>query len=145
MPGRIVGLVTTELALTNKRILGRVGMFRRKKIVLSHKDIELVVAQRGLIGLLFNYGAVTISGKSGVRVKFRGISKPHDMEQRIDKSTEIAVLGRALPNLDKAMSNENSVPAVQPKPVPVFEMPVATKEAEPITEPTANRKDPNAW
>jgi hypothetical protein len=134
MPGRCISLATTELALTDKRVLGRVGLFRRRKLNVPLKNIEVAVAQRGLVGLLCNYGTVTISSKDGNRIKFRGIARPHAMTQQIDKALEAIMMGKDL-----------SVDTVEiRKPVPVLEAP-AVKTPEAQAEVGKLRKNPNAW
>lgn len=154
-PGRLTGLASTELALTNKRILGRVGMFRRKYISLPYKLVSVVKSRRGILGHIFNYGTIIISSHDGMRYRLRGIAYPLDFELQCNEYTEIAVLGRSL---SKAPATD-TMP--RPKPIitrdapplethiPVMEKPV--QQSPVLQQPdeskltAKNRKDPNAW
>jgi len=94
--GRFTGLVTTELALTDKRVIGKTGLIRRKYVDLPYAAIAVARAQRGLFGILFDYGALTIVGNDGSRVKFLGLAEPLDIQIQIEEAVEMAVLGRKL-------------------------------------------------
>ena len=95
-PGRLSGLASTELALTEKRVIGKTGLIRRKKISLYYKDIEIARVSQGILGRLFDYGSLTISGKDGSRITFKGIAWPLDLQQQIEEAVEVAVLGHKL-------------------------------------------------
>ena len=128
MPGRCFGLLSTELALTDKRLIGRVGIFNKRILNLPHKQIETVVTQRGMLGMLFNYGTLIITASGGIRMRFHGIARPKELEQEIDSAIEIAVLGRALPR------DDTPLPLVEP-------VKIVQKERE----KPVSKKDPDAW
>ncbi len=96
MFGRFTGLATTELALTDKRVLGKLGMVYRKRLDLPHAAVAIVRVRQGLLGKLFDYGSVTIAGNDGSRILFRGIAEPFDVQMQIEEAVEMAVLGRKL-------------------------------------------------
>jgi hypothetical protein len=114
MPGMLLRLTSTELALTNQRLLGKVGAYHRKTMKLDFKDIQTVRARRSMLGMLFNYGSITISGGDIDRIVFRGIARPFDLAIQCNEAIEFAILGRNLPK----DSEDTSIPA---KPVPVME------------------------
>jgi hypothetical protein len=95
-PGKFSGLASTRLALTNKRIIGKTGMLMRSSIDIPYKDVYTVTTQQGILGKLFDYGTLIVSGKNGDKVKFKGISEPIDVKIQIDEAVEMAVLGRKL-------------------------------------------------
>ena len=125
-------LASTQLALTNQRLLGKTGTFRHKKIDLLHKDIEVVVTSRGLLGLVFGYGTVTITGKGGIKAIFYGIKKPKIFCLEVEKASEIAVLGRILPREDS--------PVVIPK-KPIQSIEIKSESSNPYSP----HKDPSLW
>jgi uncharacterized membrane protein YdbT with pleckstrin-like domain len=94
-PGPITGLVTTRLALTNKRVLAQAGFFRQKTLTLPHKDIETVKVRQGFIGMLFDYGDLILTGHNQ-RIRLRGIAEPFDALIQINEANELATLGRKL-------------------------------------------------
>jgi hypothetical protein len=95
-PFGLMRLARTELALTDKRILGATGAARRATIALPFQQIESVTVRSGLLGWMLDYGNVTVTGKDGRRVTFKGILWPLIFQQEADEAIEMAVLGRKL-------------------------------------------------
>lgn len=95
-PFSILRLARTELALTDRRIIGTTGVGGRKNLVLLFKDVESVTVRRGLLGWMFDYGSVIVTGKGGNSVHFRGILWPLVFQQEADEAIERAVLGYTL-------------------------------------------------
>ena len=157
-----MGLVTTELILTDRRLLGRTGSYRKRKLNIPHKEIEVAIAQRGLLGMMFNYGTVTVGSRDGKKFKFRGIARPHDIEREIDRAAEIAILGRELPHEDryKVIISKKPIPMLDSKllapqeaaaksPPLASSPPSAIEEKPPEKIPdkkiAVTHKDPNHW
>ena len=66
------GLVflTTELALTNKRVIAKSGIIRRNVIdVVSNTKVEGVSYNQGIIGRIFGYGSVLVRGTGVARCR----------------------------------------------------------------------------
>ena len=99
--GRLTGLMTTELALTDKRVIGKLGLIRRKHLNLKHNAIASVRAQQGLLGQLFDYGSIVITDNADRRLVFRGIAEPVDLQMQIEEAIEVAMLGRTLSQTTK--------------------------------------------
>lgn len=49
---------TTELAVTNKRVIAKSGIIRRNVIDIANTKIEGVTYHQGLVGRIFGYGSV---------------------------------------------------------------------------------------
>jgi len=56
---------TTEIAVTNKRVLGKTGFIRRDTIDLNLSKIESLYADQSILGRMLDYGAVRIKGTGG--------------------------------------------------------------------------------
>ncbi len=95
-PLSILRLARTELALTDRRIMGSTGVGGRKTIALLFKDIESVGVRRGLMGWMFDYGSIIVRGKNGTETHFKGIKWPLVFQQEADEAIERAVLGYTL-------------------------------------------------
>lgn len=95
-PFGLMRLARTELALTDKRIIGATGVTKRTTIALPFNQIESVTVRMGFLGWLFDYGNVTVTGKDGRRVTFKSILWPQVFQQEADEAIELAVLGRKL-------------------------------------------------
>lgn len=68
--------LTTELAITNKKIIAKSGFIRRTTIEMFIRKVETVRVQQSVIGRMFNTGTVTISGAGTPQAPIRGISDP---------------------------------------------------------------------
>jgi Bacterial PH domain len=92
-PMSMMRLARTELALTDKRVIGKSGS---KTLNLAHTEIESITVRRGLLGWLLDYGTVVITAKDGACVKFTGIVWPLVFQQEVDEAIEVATLGYKL-------------------------------------------------
>lgn len=79
----VVGLVAGDVAVTNQRILGRVGGLIRRTINIPLAEIAAVKASRGLF-FLFDYGAIAIIQASRKRSILPGLPRPHEVRMKID-------------------------------------------------------------
>jgi hypothetical protein len=95
-PLALMRLARTELAITDRRIIGATGATKRATLALPFKEIESVTVRRGLLGWMFDYGSVVITARDGRQVIFRCILWPLVFQQEADEAIEVAVLGRKL-------------------------------------------------
>ena len=66
----------TDLVITNKRVIAKFGIFRRKTLEMNLAKIESIAVLQGVIGRLFNYGAIIVIGTGGTKEIIPRISKP---------------------------------------------------------------------
>jgi len=67
---------TTELAITNRRIVSKSGIIRRTTIELRLDKIESITVDQGIIGRILNFGSITISGTGGDKTPIERIAAP---------------------------------------------------------------------
>ena len=67
---------STELALTNKRVIAKTGIFTQQTSELLLGQIESVEVEQGLLGRFLNYGTVTVKGTGGGAAPASGIVDP---------------------------------------------------------------------
>jgi hypothetical protein len=65
----LVAYLTTELGVTNKRLIVKVGFVRRRTFELLLRQVEALSVDQTLAGRLLGYGSITLSG-TGVREIF---------------------------------------------------------------------------
>jgi uncharacterized membrane protein YdbT with pleckstrin-like domain len=68
--------LSTELAVTTSRVIGKTGLIRRHAIDSMLDKVSNVRIDQGLLGRIFNYGSVEIT-TAGDSVMFSGIAKPN--------------------------------------------------------------------
>jgi uncharacterized membrane protein YdbT with pleckstrin-like domain len=67
---------TTELAFTNKRVIAKFGFISRSTIELNINKVESIQVQQGILGRIFNFGTLIISGAGNPQAPILGISEP---------------------------------------------------------------------
>jgi uncharacterized membrane protein YdbT with pleckstrin-like domain len=67
---------TTELAFTNKRVIAKFGFISRQTIELNITKVESIQVGQGVLGRIFNYGTLIISGAGNPQAPIPGISNP---------------------------------------------------------------------
>lgn len=95
-PHLLTRLVSSQLALTDKRIVGKTGLFYRSYLSLPYNRVDHIHVQQGIFGALLNYGSVTVFSHDGTRTRFSGVVFPYEFQQLADEATEKAQLGRVI-------------------------------------------------
>ncbi|MFI8383872.1 PH domain-containing protein [Pseudomonas sp. NPDC079086] len=67
---------TTELAITNKRVIAKFGLISRTTIEINLQKIESIQVNQGVLGRIFNFGSVVVSGAGNPQAPVPGISSP---------------------------------------------------------------------
>jgi uncharacterized membrane protein YdbT with pleckstrin-like domain len=78
-----VSFVTSEFALTNKRVIGKVGFLRRSSLELLLSKVESVNVNQPMMGRALNYGTLVVIGSGGTRTPFKNISDPMTLRRQI--------------------------------------------------------------
>ncbi len=78
---------TSEFAITNKRVIMKVGLIWRKALEMNLSKIESVNVDQTIMGRILGYGAITIIGTGGTRESFHRISKPMEF-RRVFQETQ---------------------------------------------------------
>ena len=66
--------MTTELAVTTKRVIARFGVIRHHSIELNLSKVESVEVVQGVFGRMFGYGTIIVNGTGGVRTPIKNIA-----------------------------------------------------------------------
>lgn len=67
---------TSEFAVTNKRLIMKMGWLSRRVLELNLHKIESVNVDQPLLGRLLGYGTITVIGTGGTRETFDRIAHP---------------------------------------------------------------------
>lgn len=68
--------LTTELAITNKRVIAKFGLISRSTIEINLQKIESLQVNQGILGRIFNYGSIVVAGAGNPQAPIAGISSP---------------------------------------------------------------------
>lgn len=67
---------TTELAITNRRVIAKFGFISRRTIELNIDKVESIQVDQGILGRIFDFGTLVISGAGNPQAPIAGISAP---------------------------------------------------------------------
>lgn len=68
--------ISTELAITNKRIISKKGLIQRQTVEMFLEKVESIQVDQGVLGRIFNFGSITIAGTGGDKSPINNISDP---------------------------------------------------------------------
>jgi uncharacterized membrane protein YdbT with pleckstrin-like domain len=74
---------TTEIAITDRRVIFKRGFIRRDTIEMSLEKVESVDVNQSLLGRLFDYGNVTIRGTGTGFAPLRSIDQPLEFRSHV--------------------------------------------------------------
>ena len=81
---------TTELVLTDRRIIAKRGFIARATVEMSLAKVESLHVNQSLMGRIFNYGDVTVVGTGASLEPLLGISSPLELRKRIGTTPRAA-------------------------------------------------------
>lgn len=79
-----VRLRCIEQGLTNKRVVFKKGIISRSTEEMKLKSVETVEIEQGVLGRIFGYGEVKITGRGISDVVFRGVADPIAVKKQIE-------------------------------------------------------------
>jgi uncharacterized membrane protein YdbT with pleckstrin-like domain len=73
---RYVRYMTSEFAVTNRRVIVKVGLVHRHTLELVLAKVETVGVDQGVLGRIFNFGTIIVTGTGGTQEPFKNIADP---------------------------------------------------------------------
>ena len=80
-----IALRSAEFAVTNKRVIMKVGWLNRRSLELLLSKIESISVEQGLSGKLWGYGTIIISGTGGSHEPFKNIAHPLEFRKQVQE------------------------------------------------------------
>jgi uncharacterized membrane protein YdbT with pleckstrin-like domain len=74
---------TTELAVTDRRVIFKRGLIRRHTVEMNMDKVESVDVDQSVLGRIFNYGDVTVRGTGASIEPLRMIGDPLHFRSRV--------------------------------------------------------------
>jgi uncharacterized membrane protein YdbT with pleckstrin-like domain len=87
--GVIIRYKSTELAITNKRIVAKFGFIRRSTVEIGVRKIESIQVHQGILGRIFNFGSIVMAGAGNPQAPIPGISEPMEFRKRFLEQQEV--------------------------------------------------------
>lgn len=86
----IIRYFTTELAVTNKRVIAKTGLISRKTIEINLRKIESIRVDQSILGRIFNFGSIIVAGAGTPQAPVLGISSPMNFRKEFIAAQERA-------------------------------------------------------
>ena len=84
---------TTELAITTKRVIVKVGFIRRSTVEININKVESIQVDQEILGRMFNFGTLVIAGAGNPQAPIVGISSPMAFRKAFIEAQEQAKSG----------------------------------------------------
>ena len=91
-----ITIKSTELGVTNKRVIVKTGFISRRTVELNLQKVESVQVDQGLMGRVLNFGTIVIAGGGNPFAPLAGIADPLGFRRAFLEAQE-AALGAKLP------------------------------------------------
>ncbi len=86
---------TTEMAFTNKRVIAKFGFISRQTIELNISKVESIQVNQSILGRIFNFGTLTVSGAGNPQAPIPGIADPMAFRRSFMESQDQAAQPRS--------------------------------------------------
>lgn len=74
---------SSEFAVTDRRVIIKVGWIQRRTLETMLNKVEGISIDQSVMGRLFSYGSITITGTGGTREEFKRIAHPLELRKQI--------------------------------------------------------------
>jgi uncharacterized membrane protein YdbT with pleckstrin-like domain len=83
-----VRMKSTEIAITNKRIIAKFGFISRSTVEISLDKVEALRVEQGMWGRFLNYGTILVSGVGSTIDPIRNIADPLVFRRKFMEATD---------------------------------------------------------
>ena len=79
---------STEMAVTNKRVMVKTGMLSRRTTEMMLTKVESVSVDQTILGRIWGYGSITVRGTGGTPEPFSRIGHPLEFRRKIQQQLD---------------------------------------------------------
>jgi membrane protein YdbS with pleckstrin-like domain len=90
----LIGLVgaymrskSSEFVVTNRRVMLKTGVLKRKLVELQLNRAEGLSVNQGIVGRMFNFGSIIVTS-GGVKEVFSPIAQPYEFKKQVNNAIE---------------------------------------------------------
>ena len=82
--------ISTEFAVTTKRVIAKIGFISRQTVEINLSKIEGLGIDQDILGRILGYGTVYVSGTGGANVPFKYIKDPMTLRKKVNEQMEVS-------------------------------------------------------
>ena len=79
---------TTEIAITNKRIIAKFGFISRSTIEINLPKVESVQVDQGVMGRMLDYGTIIVAGAGTPNLSIPGAADPLEFRKHFMEAAD---------------------------------------------------------
>ena len=91
-----VSYTSSEFAVTNKRLIIKVGWIQRRTLETMLSKVEAIGVEQTIFGRMFGFGTITVTGTGGTKEPFANIANPLDFRRQVQAQVSAAEESRRL-------------------------------------------------
>jgi uncharacterized membrane protein YdbT with pleckstrin-like domain len=80
----------SEFAVTNKRVIMKVGWVHRHTLETLLSKVEGIGVDQGIVGRMLDYGTIQVTGTGGTKESFNRISSPLEFRRQVQAAISTA-------------------------------------------------------
>ncbi len=85
--GAWIRYVSSEFAVTDKRVIIKVGLLHRRTVEMLLIKVEAISVDQTIAGRIFGYGTIVVVGTGGTREAFENIADPLEFRRAVQAAT----------------------------------------------------------
>ena len=82
-----IQFISTEMAITNRRVVAKVGFIWRRTIEMERQKVESVSVDQSILGRLLDYGTIIVRGTGSTLEPMANIDSPLEFRNKLLAST----------------------------------------------------------
>ncbi len=79
----LIKYTSSEFAVTDKRVIIKVGFIKRRTLETMLGKVEGIGVEQGILGRLFGFGTITVTGTGGTKEPFPNIARPLEFRRQV--------------------------------------------------------------
>jgi len=79
--------IASEFAVTNKRVIVKVGVMQRRTLELLLTKVEAISVTQSILGQMFGCGTIVVTGTGGTKEPFDNISSPLEFRRAVQAAS----------------------------------------------------------
>ncbi len=84
----IIRRQSSDFAVTNKRVMMKVGVFSTRSVEILLSKIEAIAVHQSLLGRMLDYGDIVVTGTGGTEEAFSNIQAPMQLRRAVQSVTD---------------------------------------------------------
>ena len=81
-----IGIVTTEIVVTDRRIIYKTGLIGRNTVEMNLAKVESVLVKQSLLGRMLDYGTLIVRGVGAGIEPVKNLAAPLDFHRHVNAS-----------------------------------------------------------